>query len=255
MTSRDIRRCGADCAVCLHMSHPRPVSVPRFSRSAFTLIELLVVISIIAVLSAILLPAIGMVRDAAKSTSCRNNQRQLVMAEFGYGNNNEGSLTPNNLDALSSISWGTYWPSLLVTAGMVEDQDAAYGDIRTGIFRCPNVAAASLQFGGGYGLIRTWNLALHTAQSDPMGKSYRMGDPSSLLLFGDTQIGPTSVGGYLPGNTFMELTCGHCCTWAIWGAGVGAGRHRGRMNSAYLDGHVDSRTLIDIQADNAVWGH
>ncbi|MBN8526937.1 MAG: type II secretion system protein [Planctomycetes bacterium] len=49
------------------------------SQAGFTLIELLVVIVIIAVLAGMLLPAVGLVRDAARSASCQSRQRQVGM--------------------------------------------------------------------------------------------------------------------------------------------------------------------------------
>ncbi|MBN8526525.1 MAG: prepilin-type N-terminal cleavage/methylation domain-containing protein [Planctomycetes bacterium] len=61
-------------------------------RRAFTLIELLVVISIIAVLSALLLPAIKVVRDQARGISCSGNQRQVMMAVIGYADEQGGIL-------------------------------------------------------------------------------------------------------------------------------------------------------------------
>ena len=61
---------------------------------AFTLIELLVVISIIAILAAMLVPAIKIVRDSARTAVCMNQQRQLAISLHGYGNDWDGMLMP-----------------------------------------------------------------------------------------------------------------------------------------------------------------
>src|SRR5580692_1542802 len=58
--------------------------MPRPRKSGFTLIELLVVIAIIAVLIALLLPAVQAAREAARRSQCRNNLKQMALAEHNY---------------------------------------------------------------------------------------------------------------------------------------------------------------------------
>lgn len=61
-------------------------------KKGFTLIELLVVISIIAVLMSIMMPALGRVKEQAKTVVCSNNLRQLSLAWTFYAEDNKGWL-------------------------------------------------------------------------------------------------------------------------------------------------------------------
>src|SRR5688572_7526528 len=63
---------------------------------AFTLVELLVVIGIIALLVAILMPALGKAREQAKRTQCASNLRNIGQSMFIYAGQNKGKLPQHN---------------------------------------------------------------------------------------------------------------------------------------------------------------
>ena len=95
------------------------------SAKKFTLIELLVVIAIIAILAAILMPALSSARERAKTSSCVNNLKSLAFAMQQYADNNNGrakACTASNSDTKSKNSslrmvgpaWNTIYPMTLL---------------------------------------------------------------------------------------------------------------------------------------------
>lgn len=127
-------------------SHARIAPRPQ----GFTLVELLVVIGIIALLVAILLPALNRARDQANTTQCLSNLRQIGNAIMNYAADNQGWLVPGRYDAPTypavAVAELEDWATLLVNGGylptppQVASTNIAWTDTSfgTSVFRCPN---------------------------------------------------------------------------------------------------------------------
>lgn len=140
---------------------------------AFTLIELLVVIAIIAILIALLLPAVQQVREAARRTQCRNNLKQIGLALFNY-ESSHGSFPPGYL-YIPGVQW-----SGPVTPGF---EDANHQGFAWGAMILPFIDQANL-----YNLIN-----FRTPCFDPVNQPMREAHISLYLCPSDT----TSAGKFV----------------------------------------------------------
>ncbi len=105
-------------------------------KKQFTLIELLVVIAIIAILAAMLLPALNQARAKAQAAKCVSNQKNTGTILFMYSDDNDGMLPPAHT-AIGSATLNSFWTRSLWYAGYSSTQTAASGSEGNNIYVCP----------------------------------------------------------------------------------------------------------------------
>jgi prepilin-type N-terminal cleavage/methylation domain-containing protein/prepilin-type processing-associated H-X9-DG protein len=142
-------------------------STTSFRRSGFTLVELLVVIGIIALLVAMLLPALGKARAQANSVKCLSNLRQLGMGYMMYTQESKGSGT-NYFTSSANAGIDDFWAGLI--APYIGTRKPGTGQTQFSnvnqLLICPVASEASPITGVWWGSITyAWNGKAHSPDS------------------------------------------------------------------------------------------
>ena len=112
------------------------LSVRRVKQHCFTLIELLVVIAIIAILAAILLPALNSARERGRAASCINNLKQIGGAYAQYADANDDYMPPSAEQEPANTL--TFITSLKPFLGLSYATDDASRESSSAMFLCPS---------------------------------------------------------------------------------------------------------------------
>ncbi len=226
------------------------------ARRAFTLIELLVVIAVIAILAAMLLPALATAKEKANRTDCLSNLRQLALFMQLYTDDNQDTFPahrnghwPNADESVSLTDW---WGTAIDVYG---------GNGRSNLFHCPSIKGRQLENGVrwdwkfdchlvGYGY-NSFFLGLYpygpsqltvggfTFSSAPWFKRSSVLRPTDTLLVGDSMPRidlKWSSSAWWP-NACMRVEGSTSRGFE----GLDMARHRGTGVLAFCDGHAEAR--------------
>lgn len=238
-------------------------------KRGFTIIELLVVIAIIAILAGMLLPALGMAREHARSAKCMSNLKQIGVGFAVYAGVNDGFYPCVRWKAGVKTRWVAALSRYIggsVEDPAVESTPGTGNRITNKVLVCPAIGGSRNQLAGARrsDYVRTGSygynwMTFGPFHGDPasaaLPRTYpvrgsRIRAPSRTILVADT-FGASSQGDGVHAYTLdppVPLN-------GRWGSGSGGQtpadpRHDGKFNAVFADSHVESLTMRDAGYDS-----
>jgi len=221
-----------------------------FIQSAFTLIELLVVIAIIAILAAMLMPALQKARDTAKKSSCANSLKSLGNVFMFYQDSYNG-LFPTDwqhetyatpMFPESDTGYAHSWTSLLMGSGFIPKAPAE----KNGVLYCAAVpeVVKSKRYTH-FGINRTLFLQGQNSSYQAKG-AWRL--TSEKKFFKVPTVKVASRIGLAGDCTAFQIDPQNTDASGMGPVGTDFQRHNGIINMLFVDAHVEVMSLQQIPA-------